>query len=71
MGDDSIQLHQEIGRLIEVTSQLRKEVSALNARIQDVESKMSTGKGIMIGIILVAGFTGAQVSSWLKALLAS
>lgn len=65
------QLHQEIGRLIESTSQLRKEVSTLNERIREVESKMSTGKGIMIGVVLIAGFMGAQISDWLKAILAT
>lgn len=69
MNEENTQLHQEIGRLIEATSQLRKEVSSLNERIRDVEGKMSTGKGVMIGIILIAGFMGAQVSDWLKAVI--
>ena len=71
MDEQGIQLHQEIGRLIEVTSQLRKEVSMLNDRIREIEGKMSTGRGIMIGIVLVAGFLGAQVSDWVKALFAA
>ena len=53
----------EIGKLIQAVETLSKEVDTLTCRIRDLESQLNKGKGVLIGIFLVASGLGAAVST--------
>ena len=51
----------EIGKLIQAVETLSKEVDTLTCRIRDLE--LNKGKGVLVGIFLVASGLGAAVSA--------
>jgi len=53
----------EIGKLIQAVEMLSKEVDTLTCRIRDLESQLNKGKGVLIGIFLVASGFCAAVST--------
>ena len=53
----------EIGKLIQAVETLSKEGDTLTCRIRDLESQLNKGKGVLVGIFLVASGLGAAVSA--------
>lgn len=53
----------ELGRLISAVDTLSKEVTTLREQMQDLTSKVNTGKGMFFGALFAAGGAGAGMSA--------
>ena len=53
----------DAGKLIAVVEQLSKTVDKLDSRIQELESQLTKGKGMLVGVFLTASGLGAAASS--------
>jgi len=53
----------EVGKLISAVENLTKTVDALSTKVDELESQLDRGKGVIIGIFLIAGFLGAAGST--------
>ena len=51
----------EVGKLISAVEQLTKTVDSLSEKVDTLESQLDRGKGVFLGIFLVAGFLGTTV----------
>lgn len=62
---------RETGQMIERVDQLTKAVEALTAEMKSMREAHAYGKGILAGLLLVAGTIGAGVAhviEWAKVL---
>jgi len=50
---------QEFGRLVGAVETLVAQVSHMSREIDEIRSAMSTGKGIVAGLVIAAGGIGA------------
>tara|TARA_R100000306_G_C4274482_1_gene91830 strand:+ start:310 stop:513 length:204 start_codon:yes stop_codon:yes gene_type:complete len=53
----------EMGKLIQAVKTLSKDVERLSNRLDSLESQLDKGKGLFVGILLVASGAGAAISS--------
>jgi hypothetical protein len=53
----------EMGKLIQAVETLSKDMERLSNRLDSLESQLDKGKGLFIGILLVASGAGAAISS--------
>ena len=53
----------EMGKLIQAVEILSKDVERLSNRLDSLESLLDKGKGLFVGILLVASGAGAAISS--------
>ena len=53
----------EMGKLIQAVEILSKDVERLSNRLDSLESQLDKGKGLFVGILLVASGAGAAISS--------
>ena len=53
----------KIGKLIQAVETLSKDVERLSKRLDSLESQLDKGKGLFIGILLVASGAGAAIST--------
>ena len=53
----------EMGKLIQAVKTLSKDVERLSNRLDSLESELDKGKGLFVGILLVASGAGAAISS--------
>ena len=53
----------EMGKLIQAVQTLSKDVDRLSKRLDSLESQLDKGKGLFIGILLVASGAGAAIST--------
>lgn len=65
MSDDKLS-ELDLGRLIQAVETLTSEVSALNARVRELETQLAKGKGVLSGVVLVSGACGALVAAVLN-----
>jgi hypothetical protein len=49
----------QFGKLINAVETLESKVDSLSSQVAELNEKMASGKGIMVGMILVAGGLGA------------
>ena len=52
-----------MGKLIQAVKTLSKDVERLSNRLDSLESQLDKGKGLFVGILLVASGAGAAISS--------
>lgn len=65
MSDDKLS-ELDLGRLIQAVETLTSEVTALNARVRELETQLAKGKGVLSGVVLVSGACGALVAAVLN-----
>ena len=53
----------EVGKLIQAVETLSKDVERLSKRLDSLESQLVKGKGLFIGVLLVASGAGAAIST--------
>jgi len=53
----------ELGKMIQAVDQLSIEVHRLTGRIDQLESQLDKGKGVLLGVFLVASGIGAAMST--------
>ena len=53
----------EIGKLIQAVKTLSKEVDRLSSRLDSLESQLDKGKGLFVGVLLIASGAGAAIST--------
>jgi len=56
----------EYGKLIQAVETLTKEVTELRGQIDGLKSSMSKGRGMLFGLLLAAGVSGAGITSLVK-----
>ena len=56
----------EIGKMIQAVDQLTKEVDRLSIRLDQLESQMDKGKGVLLGVFIVASGIGAATSAFIQ-----
>ena len=62
MSDDKLS-ELDLGRLIQAVETLTGEVTALNARVRELETQLAKGKGVFSGVVLVSGACGALIAA--------
>lgn len=50
----------QFGKLINAVETLETKVDSLSSQVAELNGKMASGKGVMIGMIIVAGGFGAS-----------
>jgi len=50
---------QEFGRLVGAVETLVKQVGHMSRELDEIRNAMSTGKGIVVGLVVAAGGIGA------------
>ena len=53
----------EMGKLIQAVKTLSKEVDRLSNRLDSLESQLDKGKGLFVGVLLIASGAGAAIST--------
>ena len=53
----------EMGKLIQAVKTLSKEVDRLSSRLDSLESQLDKGKGLFVGVLLIASGAGAAIST--------
>jgi hypothetical protein len=53
----------EVGKLIQAVETLSKDVDRLSKRLDSLESQLDKGKGMFVGVLLVASGAGAAIST--------
>ena len=53
----------EMGKLIQAVKTLSKEVDRLSKRLDSLESQLDKGKGLFVGVLLIASGAGAAIST--------
>ena len=53
----------EIGKMIQAVDQLSKEVDRLTVRLDQLESQLDKGKGVLLGVFVIASGLGAAAST--------
>ena len=53
----------EVGKLISAVENLTKTVDSLSGKVDILESQLDRGKGVFLGIFLIAGTLGAGIGT--------
>ena len=53
----------EIGKMLQAVDQLSKEVDMLTIRLDQLERQLDKGKGVLLGVFIVASGLGAAMSA--------
>ena len=61
----------EIGKMLQAVDQLSKEVDRLTVRLDQMESQLDKGKGVLVGVFLVASGLGAAASTVVQKFLST
>jgi|TARA_Y100000401_G_scaffold69231_1_gene55461 hypothetical protein len=56
----------EIGKMIQAVDQLSKEVDRLTVRLDQLESQLDKGKGVLLGVFVIASGLGAAASTMIQ-----
>ena len=56
----------EIGKMIQAVDQLSKEVDRLTVRLDQLESQLDKGKGVLLGVFVIASGLGAEASTMIQ-----
>ena len=56
----------EIGKMIQAVDQLSKEVDRLTVRVDQLESQLDKGKGVLLGVFVIASGLGAAASTMIQ-----
>ncbi len=56
----------EIGKMIQAVDQLSKEVDRLTIRLDQLESQLDKGKGVLLGVFVIASGLGAAASTMIQ-----
>ena len=56
----------EIGKMIQAVAQLSKEVDRLTVRLDQLESQLDKGKGVLLGVFVIASGLGAAASTMIQ-----
>ena len=56
----------EIGKMIQAVDQLSKEVDRLTVRLDQMESQLDKGKGVLLGVFVIASGLGAAASTMIQ-----
>ena len=56
----------EIGKMIQAVDQLSKEVDRLPVRLDQVDSQLDIGKGVLLGVFVIASGLGAAASTMIQ-----
>ena len=56
----------EIGKMIQAVDQLSKEVDRLTVRLDQLESQLDKGKGVLLGVFVIASGLGAAASTMIR-----
>jgi hypothetical protein len=59
----------EIGKMLQAVDQLSKEVDRLTNRLDQLESQLDKGKGVLLGVFIVASGLGAAMSAIIQKVL--
>ena len=60
----------EIGKMIQAVDQLSKEVDRLTVRLDQLESQLDKGKGVLLGVFVIASGLGAAASTMIQKIYA-
>ena len=67
---DKIELRRNsdilIGQLVQSVETLGEQIADIHVRLEKLQTQLSTGKGVLIGLIMAAGVTGAGASALIK-----
>jgi hypothetical protein len=61
----------ELGKMIQAVDQLSTEVDRLSVRLDQLESQLDKGKGVILGVFLVASGIGAAMSAIIQKVFTS
>ena len=61
----------ELGKMIQAVGQLSTEVDRLSVRLDQLESQLDKGKGVILGVFLVASGIGAAMSAIIQKVFTS
>ncbi len=61
----------ELGKMIQAVDQLSTEVDRLSVRLDQLESQLDKGKGVLLGVFLVASGIGAAMSAIIQKVFTS
>tara|TARA_R100000306_G_C4269524_1_gene89418 strand:- start:223 stop:432 length:210 start_codon:yes stop_codon:yes gene_type:complete len=61
----------ELGKMIQAVDQLSTEVDRLTVRIDQLESQLDKGKGVLLGVFVVASGIGAAMSTLIQKVFTS
>ena len=61
----------EIGKMLQAVDQLSKEVDRLTIRLDQLESQLDKGKGVLLGVFIVASGLGAAMSAIIQKVFTS
>ena len=61
----------ELGKMIQAVDQLSTEVDRLSVRLDQFESQLDKGKGVLLGVFLVASGIGAAMSAIIQKVFTS
>ena len=61
----------ELGKMIQAVDQLSTEVDRLSVRLDQLESQLDKGKGVILGVFLVASGIGAAISAIIQKVFTS
>ena len=56
----------EIGKMIQAVDQLSKEVDRLTVRLDQLERQLDKGKGVLLGVFVIASGLGAAASTMIQ-----
>ena len=61
----------ELGKMIQAVDQLSTEVDRLTIRLDQLESQLDKGKGVLLGVFVIASGLGAASSTMLQKIFTS
>mgnify|MGYP003151059674 FL=1 len=61
----------ELGKMIQAVDQLSTEVDRLSVRLDQLESQMDKGKGVLLGVFIIASGIGATFSAIIQKVFTS
>ena len=61
----------ELGKMIQAVDQLSTEVDRLSVRLDQLESQLDKGKGVILGVFLIASGIGAAMSAIIQKVFTS
>ena len=56
----------ELGKMIQAVDQLSTEVDRLTIRLDQLESQLDKGKGVLLGVFVIASGLGAAASTMIQ-----
>ena len=58
----------EFGKLIQALSTITTEVSTLRSEVSDIKRQITSGKGVIIGLLMAAGGVGALLGEGVRSI---